>query len=743
MIQEPHGFWKTVFEYISEHRIDLICITIFALVSTVVLTWFDGHEFIWGGDANYPMNAKVTLERYKYVLDNQIAFGRVDVNKFALLPFLSILWIIEMFNIPISMPMFQHLLIWMLAFFMLLNAYILARVVMPNSKYAEFGAMVAGFFYLFNVYSMITIWTPLAFLMFHYAFMPLVLALYIYGLENKKSWWWGIAIALISTYLVTPAYVTPSLLFSDVGLLGALFVYWMVVQSRSFKSTVSGLYFSISLAITWLALNLFWLLPMVKLGVSQSVRYSSFTQAYNLSIQNAAPLEDAFRLAGYSGVTSSYRGSYFFPWWDDYMTPALMVISMVIPVLAFSSLCIQKRNRYLPFFGLVAITALFLVKGHYPPHGELNEWIYSNQNVRLLFRSVYQRFMVYVTIAYVPLIAVAYTSIFSKFLSISSTNLVPKNAPIKLVLALFLTVTFYGVYAGPALMGERSGGDGIIPAQTVTIPKEYHAAAALFDSTEEDFFIFELPYYNRVVAYYWWNNGNDGYKGLTPFLMLTKHGIIIDSERGEEVAKKLITCNPMSANILADLNVKYVVLHKDANWPYIKGHPDSISDSYRRMKKSLDNIPYLEVEETMGNLTIYRNMLWSPVHMYPAESIDDSATAKMNNSNFQFKKVDRVHFKANASSDEEFYLVLLENYDKGWEATVDGVQLNESTINVQGFNVWRIPAGQDIDIEVIYKPQKWFIVGLCISSVALVIVISIIIMGLKNMFRWNRNISKK
>ncbi len=80
-----------------------------------------------------------------------------------------------------------------------------------------------------------------------------------------------------------------------------------------------------------------------------------------------------------------------------------------------------------------------------------------------------------------------------------------------------------------------------------------------------------------------------------------------------------------------------------------------------------------------------------------------------------------------ASSEDPFWLVLGQSYNRGWHLTVDGVDLGPPTL-VDGYaNGWRLDAGDGpLDLELRWTPQRtvWF--GLAASALALMACLGIV-----------------
>jgi arabinofuranan 3-O-arabinosyltransferase len=71
------------------------------------------------------------------------------------------------------------------------------------------------------------------------------------------------------------------------------------------------------------------------------------------------------------------------------------------------------------------------------------------------------------------------------------------------------------------------------------------------------------------------------------------------------------------------------------------------------------------------------------------------------------------------SSERESVLVIPESYNKGWKAHIDDATL--PAVVVDGWKQgWRVPAGTDAAVQLVYEPQERFIVGLLLGLFAAV-----------------------
>ena len=72
-------------------------------------------------------------------------------------------------------------------------------------------------------------------------------------------------------------------------------------------------------------------------------------------------------------------------------------------------------------------------------------------------------------------------------------------------------------------------------------------------------------------------------------------------------------------NVLSLLNVKYIILHGDTDFNYIKDNPWWITtDSFDALQNSLNAQKDIVFLQKFGDLFIYLNSQWKPAHIFSA-----------------------------------------------------------------------------------------------------------------------------
>jgi len=417
-----------------------------------------------------------------------------------------------------------------------------------------------------------------------------------------------------------------------------------------------------------------------------------------------------------------------------------------------------------------------MVKGPYPPFGEINVFIFSKFGLVTAFRSNYQRFMGYVVLGYSILLGVTVDKLLTKKFKQPHFNM---NRHLKRFFHgfFFLIVVFLicGVYVWPFWTADLYSGQGVIPSKRVKIPPYYYETTEWLDEQPDDFNVLPIPF-GKVLSAYWWENGTEGYLGMNPFLLLSSKPTIVKDYNNELVAQSvslIINHTVNNVRILNLLNVKYVIFHRDSAWAYIAGHDWWISGSPEQTQSVLNSQDGLRLEKTFGQLDLYRNEYWTSSYIYAASKavqiegnltdmikvveesnfplneyvffsqnqsdVEQSLTIQApwidsnpenlktlvlsdKNPILTYEKIDPtkyiVHIK---NSNSPFFLVLSEAFHIDWTAYIYEKEV-ESHFTANGYaNAWFINKTGTYDVTLEFQPQRLFYMGLGISLVASII----------------------
>ena len=593
----------------------IIELVIIFLFGTISFTWFRGYPFLFGVDTGLPLNLRSYIDEYLYAWSWHSAYGGGDVAKFSfLLPLGFFLKLYALSTLPFSPSIFQKFLVYIIFTFSGISAYFLLITLRPNSSFSA--RLFAASLYMFNFYNLL-LWSPLPYILIVYTFFPLILALYIRGIREEKGLAYAIITSLMWTVTITPGYGKPFVVTNWFVIFSFLIFY--VITTRNKENAKKAFYFTFYLTASWLALNALWIVPLSLRFRAEALKRSVHSvSSWILFEHNSVIIMDGLRFMGYYKLTSSYKGSPLFPWYDTYNSPFFTIISFLIPILAFSSLIVNKKDKNSIYFSIFTIFFLILVKGPNPPFGSLNTLIFSKFGLYLLFRSVYARFMGYVVLGSTILIAFTIDELAK--LKVKSKKLKVKRKALDILKGLLIALTFIslvGVLPHPLWTGSLYDQSEIIPSKRIEVPNYYYEAAKWLEDQQGGFNILPLPFRRgeRGKLPLFWNNGTNGYLAKYPFLFLSSKRFIIE-DFGNQTASTLVHYlnsgaikNSLIFNIF---NIKYIIFHRDANWKYLEG----IINDPKEIQLSLNSMDGLRLEKSFGKIDIYKNIYWKPTHAY-------------------------------------------------------------------------------------------------------------------------------
>ena len=608
-------------------------LSIIGLIGLVSVSWFHGNYLISAGDFSMPLDRLRSFMANFYLWDSR-SLGSANPRITALtFPVWSYFAFSEIIGFSLSVT--ETILFYSVFSISGLSMYYLTTTLISNSpvKFKRLAGLISGIFYMLNPYFAIII-LPLRTTSFMiYALLPLILAFFVKGLNEKRKVKFAIIAAFVMT-LATSVYVDPSYLpLTLLPLLMYLIFYILVNPTKT--ALFSAFKFTTLFLITWVSLNLYWLIPDAYFSqnalASVTSAYNSVGMSFLSTVQlNSAPLLGAIRLLGYWGLNSGYKGDAYIIWATAYQTPLLIFVSFLLPFLAFIPLLIKPKDKHVFFFAFFAIISLLLINGTYSPIGN---WIYTRIPLfSAFFDTPFLRFGMYLTLAYAFLIGYALTELFSRItFSLNRLRRLARQmisvAPI--VVLLFLIV---GVYAFPLWTGQAiRPSTSVLQGNRYQLPSYYQDASKWLGTDASDFNIIIFPISNLGYGELKWANG--GYDGPYPAVSLFPKSLITSSLNGNGLtgqAAQLIVGNSTVAagKLLALMNVKYVMFNGDANWAYIENNTSWIWCSPEQFQSILDSSGAFTLEKTFGQLLFYQNNYWQPTAVYSA------STSILSNGNF-------------------------------------------------------------------------------------------------------------
>lgn len=353
----------------------LIDLLIILLVGLLSITWFKGSNLIHGGDFGMPLNWVKYLNSMFSVWMEDYSMGRTDYRNLASIVPYAVLGALFQ-SLGFSLVLIEKLFFYSWFAGSGLSMYFLTSIL--GMKRA--GKLFSAIFYMLNPFSLVIIWrVSHGLIQMPYAFAPLILGLFIYGLVNKKGFGYVALFCSAWLLLTGSAYANPR----------SAIIHWFPVLFYSLyrftaypKQRRHVLKFSFQLVGVWALLSAFWIFPyLANMAESNADAHSPFMipDLEGLKLTSVGFFE-AIRMLGYWSLKSGYKGEPYYPYYQYYTQPLINLISWLIPLLVglgfFNSAVLRQKIKY--FYLMVIVFGMFGINGANPPHGQANTGFLSN-----------------------------------------------------------------------------------------------------------------------------------------------------------------------------------------------------------------------------------------------------------------------------------------------------------------------------------------------------------------------------
>jgi hypothetical protein len=616
---------KRLLIFLNSNKGVIACLSIIGLLGLISISWFRGQYLISAVDFSMPLDRIKSFIANFYIWDPR----SLGVSNPRILAFTFPVWTYFGFSEVLGISVIDAEKILFYSIFTLsgLSMYYLTVTLLAQAslKFRYLAGLVSGIFYMLNPYVAINILPLRQVSYIVYAVFPLILGLFIKGLNERRSFKSAVVV-VFALLLATSSFVDPSfvpLTFFPM----LLYFLFFLLTNRNKASIFSAFRFVVIGLVLWLLLNAYWLIPDLSFASGELAKVagaygnvgSSFQSIIHL---NSAPLADSFHLLGFWALDNGFRGDSYFLWASTYQTSLFTLLGLLLPFLAFIPILLKPKNKHVIFFTILAVISLFLANGSSNP---LGNWIYNGLPLfGAFFNTPFLRFGMYLTLAYAFLIGYALTAIFSRItFSLKRIRFLARHiiSGASIILLLFLIV---GVYAFPLLTGDVIRPDtSVLRSNRYQLPSYYQDANEWLGTDSSNFNIIIFPISALGYGELKWANG--GYDGPYPAESLFPKTIIHSSSAGNGLAgqaTKLIVGNSTveAAKLLASMNIKYVMFNEDANWAFIENNTSWISCSPKQFQSILNTSGAFTLEKTFGQLDFYKNNYWLPMEVYPAST---------------------------------------------------------------------------------------------------------------------------
>jgi hypothetical protein len=587
------------------------------VLSTFSLSWFEQNLLKIGGDFVLPLNPISYVSRLFYTWNPWVDLGLPSDN-LSKLPFYCFFAVLQILGCELLIA--QKAYYFFVFFLSGTSMYYLMSTIVTSEKDGKESkesrrviCLFSALFYMFNPYTMIFLHKPIIFLV--YALIPFILGLFIKGLTSQTSFRHKFYAAIVYS-LISITFPNYNFLIISIGIAILYSIFSIVTKKSCFRECVVSL---IVLPIFFAIINLWWILPAYNnlyslLRTEKVVPLTFWAHTHSSIIE-------VIRLFGHWAFYSSVSGKPFVPYAHIYLSnPLVILITFIIPLLAFAALLLKPKKAHVFFFSCLAIISIFLAKGVNPPLGEIYRWFLLSVPFSKAFRVSTTTFLALVALSYSCLIGFTCGNIHSKLSQLNTTSTSNKRRLLKNLNQFLITSALILVILAnswPLLTGDVFVNWYNPPYRGVEVPEYYLEAEEWLCEQEGNFRIFILPHVGLYMATKW------GYQGSNIYHFFFSRPLIIDTPSlytrsfSSEVIEYLYETfynnrTIYFGKILGLLAVKYIIVDTSINTDFY-GLP-----SVDRDLALLSSQSGIVLLKKFGNLYIYENRFFSPLVYVPS-----------------------------------------------------------------------------------------------------------------------------
>jgi len=602
-------------------------------------------------------------------------------------------------------------------------ANIISFVLLRKILKSNIGSIVGTIIFNYNTYYLVS---NQAFYLYSSAvWVLLALLLFVNGLEKTKRYFYvlsTLSLLVAASYDFRVAYIGIFVLF--------FYLAYYVFFIKKFNFTLRFLkfiFFPLGTFFLFGLLNVYWVLPMFKLG----------------SLTSNAVLDRG--LFGNEFLNILYAITLFHPFWTGvkpawFTVEPIMTYFWLIPIFAFLGMWLNRKDKNILFFGILAMLGIFLTKQVAHPFSSIYPWLYSHLPGFNAFREA-SKFYFIIALSYAVLIGALVSSVFTNF---KHTKIYLKYCFVFFVAMLFLW------NIKPILTGEINGiyTAKTIPSDYLTIKEfvlkdnDYYRTLWIPSSSTYSIYTVSHPKMSMASAHSEYSYWND---------YISKFPLYKYSE-GELMVKALNLS--FSDNVLDESSIKYIFVPLQD-----KTNDEDFFIFYGQSRQyyinQLDKLHNLKkINAGVKDVAVYENKNYRP-HVYITNNLE-TISKKIPYKNVDFKFVNPTQYQINIENIKEpFYLNFSEGYDNGWKVRVglfnwiDAITKNnyfvsdkyhfENDANLNSFyinpeqicKIQNCKVNKDgtynVSLTLYFLPQSHMYLGIIISGFMLFVIFSYLI----------------
>jgi len=380
MINKMEEFFKRI--KVSIDIKEIIILVIIFIFGLTPLIWFKDGLIIAGGDHLEHLDTSNLFYYYSFSWNSKFNEGSPNLNISQVFPYI-LFWVVLK---KIGLSLVSIAKIWFILTFILpgLSIYYLIKTLARDKRNYYLAGIICAFLYMFNLYLVLDPVHEVYRLV--QAFLPLILAFWIKGLEQESFLLkYPIYIAIASIFF-TSSYIIPPVV-SVIPI--TLFTYLIFFFFRNKSKIFFGIKFAFITLILIILINLWWVVVYFPNAISIA---ETMHKVKGFTALDTGPILEFFRFLGNWGWKLKGYELPYFPYAEYYDRFPLLFLTFFLSMVIFSSILFIKKYKNILYFLFLALLGLFLVKGTHSPFGGIYNFLYHNVPGFWTFREPYTKF---------------------------------------------------------------------------------------------------------------------------------------------------------------------------------------------------------------------------------------------------------------------------------------------------------------------------------------------------------------
>lgn len=512
----------------------------------------------------------------------------------------------QLFLLPFSLFLPENAIRWLYTFLTLLigtvGAFYLSRRVLYKYRVNDlfkinFLSLSGSLFYLLNLSTVQSYFTPFEAFTSHFAFLPWLLLATIKYFErsNHKN----LLILAIVVFISIPMFYVPTLFLVYIGASLVISAFYFEKTKVYFKRFLTFL-------TTVFLINSFWLLPFLfftmtssKINLLAKINQMA-TEGIYLQNKEFGGILDVVLLKGFwlNYIEPDTNGRFvymFFQWREHINNPIVTTVGYLLFALVLVGVIYaikQRKKTGLAMVGLFGASILMLTTAT-PPFSWINDLIRESLPLfNQVFRFPFTKFSILASLSFAMLFPLGILGLIS---------LTKKNTRNIFFAFSLIPIVLMGVFVLPLFKGQL-----FYEREKIEIPKEYSQTIEFFKDQEKESRIANFPQYTFWGwSFYDWGYSGSGFTwyGIEQPILDRNFDMWLSANENYfwEANHALYSKNPkLLETVLNKYDVSWILIDRNI----ISLSPKSLFTE--ETEQLISEIPSIKKEKDFGKITIYK-----------------------------------------------------------------------------------------------------------------------------------------